>query len=123
MRVLLASSLIAAVLAAPAGAQLLSERVEGDRRICDYVGSDRLADGQVLPRVSVLAVGQPCPATAPFRDPNGTIPGNAGLTGEVARGDGRECRYSQGGVDYILIVPVAQPCAQTPDLLRAANGR
>ena len=120
--------LATAFAAAPLQAQLLSERVEGDRRMCNYVGSDQSPDGQVIPRMLVLPSGQPCPAAAPYRDPNRPIPGNAMLTGEVVTGDRRQCNYSQGSVDYNHVVPITQPCAQTPDLLdralaEAAAGR
>lgn len=119
MRMFVASLLIAVsvVGAAPIRAQLLNERVEGDQRICEYIGSDQLADGQVTPRITVIPSGQPCAALPPLRDPNARIPGNAVLVGELAQGNRRECRYSQGGVDYVRVIPITLRCAQTPDLL------
>lgn len=103
--------------ALPAQAQILSDRVVGDQRICSYVGSDQLPDGQVIPRTEVIPVGQPCPALAPYRDPNRPIPGNAMLTGERTEADRRICNYSQGGTDYSRTIPITQLCAMTPDLL------
>lgn len=106
-----------AIYASPATAQLLDDRVVGDQRICIYVGSDQTADGQSVPRNSVLPAAQPCPATAPYVDPNRPVPGNAALTGETMENNQRRCTYTQGGVTYQLMVPSIRRCAMTPDLL------
>jgi len=120
MRALLLVPFAAVAASAPAAAQLLGERVEGDRKVCEYVGSYQTGDGQFLPNTVVLPLGEACPAVAPYRDPNRPIPGNAFLTGEVVSGDRRRCTYSQGGVAYERFVVPDQPCAQTPDLLDRA---
>jgi hypothetical protein len=101
----------------PAGAQLLADRVEGERRLCVYVGSDQLPDGQVVPRNTVVPAGQPCPDIAPYRDPNRRAPGNAALLREVVENGRRQCVYGQGGVEYAVAIPQARYCAATPDLL------
>jgi hypothetical protein len=103
--------------AAPVQAQILSDRVVGDQRICSYVGSDQLPDGQTVPRTEVIPAGQPCPAIAPYRDPNRPVPGNAMLTGERTEADRRICNYSQGGTNYSRSIAITQNCAMTPDLL------
>ena len=108
------------VAALPVQAQLLNDRVEGNRRICSYVGTEQSADGQLVARTIPVPLGQPCPTAAPYRDPNRSLPGNALLTGEVVTGGQRQCNYSQGGVDYNHIVPITQACAATPDLLDRA---
>jgi len=106
-----------AIYASPATAQLLDDRIVGDQRICIYVGSDQAADGQSVPRNSLLPAAQPCPATAPYVDPNRPVPGNAALTGETTENNRRRCTYTQGGVTYQLMVSNARRCAMTPDLL------
>lgn len=110
-----------AAFAVPTAAQLLEDRVVGDQRICIYVGSDQTADGQVVPRNSIVRAGQPCPAMAPYRDPNRPVPGNAVLTGETTENSRRLCTYSQGGITYTRAVPIARYCAMTPDLLDRAS--
>ncbi len=116
----IASLLAGSAFAVPASAQLLEDRVVGDQRICIYVGSDQTADGQIVPRNSIVRAGQPCPTTAPYRDPNRPVPGNAILTGEATENSRRVCTYSQGGVTYTRAVPIARYCAMTPDLLDRA---
>jgi hypothetical protein len=111
-----------AIYASPATAQLLDDRVVGDQRICIYVGSDQTADGQSVPRSSILPAAQPCPATAPYVDPNRPVPGNAALTGETTENNQRRCTYTQGGVTYQLMVPNTRRCAMTPDLLDRVDG-
>lgn len=112
---------LAAVCACPpAGAQLLSDQVTGDRRLCVYVGSVPVGGGEVGPRTAEVAASQPCPSVAPYRDPNQPIPGNAALIRDEPGSTGRRCVYSQGGNEYIRFVPAAQRCAMTPDLLDRA---
>lgn len=107
-----------------AQAQLLSDRVFGDQRVCVYVGADQTADGQLIPRNTAVPASQPCPDIAPFRDPNRPVPGNAALTGETTQNGQRQCTYSQGGVDYTRAISLTQRCAMTPDLLdRALSAR
>ena len=101
----------------PAGAQLLQDRVTGDQRLCLYVGSDQLPDGQAVPRSTVVPAGRPCPDIAPYRDPNQRVPGNAALLSDAVENGQRRCAYGQGGVEYVLTVPLARYCAATPELL------
>lgn len=106
------------VLVAPlASAQLLSDRVVDTRRLCIYVGSDQSADGQIVPRNTIVPASQPCPDIAPYRDPNRPVPGNAALIRETTDNGRRQCVYAQGGVNYTREVPITQHCAMTPDLL------
>ena len=107
-------------LAVPAQAQLLSDRVNGERRECVYVGSDQSADGQMTPRIASVPAGQPCPDVAPYHDPNRPIPGNAALIRDEPASAGRRCIYTQAGVEYVRFVPSTQRCAMTPDLLDRA---
>lgn len=104
-------------MSSPAEAQLLQDRVVGDQRLCLYVGSDQLPDGQVLTRNTVIPAGQPCPDIAPYRDPNQRVPGNAALLRESVDNGRRQCVYAQGGVEYYRAIPPTRYCAATPDLL------
>jgi hypothetical protein len=117
---MLALALAGMGTASPAAAQLLGDRVEGDRRQCVYVGTDQDATGRYTPRTATVPASQPCPDTAPFRDPNRPAPGNAALIREEPAGGGRSCIYTQGGVTYARFVPATQRCAATPDLLDRA---
>lgn len=107
-----------------AGAQLISDSVKGDDRICEYFGSDILPNDQVVSRSLTIGLGQSCPATAPYVDPNAPPPANARLTGQATGGSGRVCVYEQAGIDYQITVPISISCAMTPALLdRALAGR
>jgi hypothetical protein len=116
MRRLLFRPMLCAILTAgaavPASAQLLGERVVDQQRLCVYL-SDRI----------ILPASQPCPATAPFRDPNRPVPGNAALARESTEDGRRRCVYTQGGVEYTREIPLDQRCAMTPDLLARATAR
>lgn len=109
------------LIAPPASAQLLSDRVVDNRRLCLYVGSDQSADGQIIPRNAIVPASQPCPDIAPYRDPNRPIPGNAMLMRETTDNSRRQCIYTQAGVDYTREVAITQRCAMTPDLLERAT--
>ena len=114
----MAAFLLPALFAvAPAAAQLISDRVVDEQRLCIYVGSDRLADGEIVPRNTVVPSSQSCPEIAPYRDPNQRVPGNAALLREAVENGQRNCVYGQGGVEYTRVVPPARYCAATPDLL------
>lgn len=108
---------VAASLAAPGNAQLLSETVTDTTRVCTYYGSDTNPDGQVLPRTYTVGAGQDCPATAPYRDPEAPVPANAALSGERTGATTRSCLYSQGGLNYEIAVDLSVRCAMTPALL------
>lgn len=105
----------------PAQAQLLSEQVVDQRRLCVYVGSDQSPDGQIIPRSTIVPASQPCPGVAPFRDPNRPIPGNAALVRETTDNAHRQCVYAQGGVEYYREIDLTQRCAMTPDLLNQSD--
>lgn len=98
-------------------AQLLSEQVQDNSRICTYYGSDTTPDGQTLPRTFNVGIGQNCPASAPYRDPNAPVPPNAMLIGERTTSVSRICLYEEGGLQYSLSVDIGLRCAATPALL------
>lgn len=101
----------------PAHAQLVSDEIRDDQRICTYVGSEQLTNDTVAPRTLTTSLAQPCPATPPYRDPNQRPPDNAALRAETTNAANRLCTYEQGGIEYQLSVPIAVRCAQTPALL------
>lgn len=113
----IAATLVA--LSSPAGAQLISQRVEGDRRICIYYGSDRLPNDQLVARQLTLGAGQDCPSTAPYHDPDAPAPGNAMLVRETQENGQRLCVYGQSGLEWWMPIPFAAHCAMTPALLEA----
>ena len=114
---ILSALVLSVATSTPAAAQLLSDRVAGEQRSCIYVGSDQLADGQIVQRSTVVPASQPCPDIAPYRDPNQRIPGNAALLRETVENGQRRCVYGQGGVEYTRVIPPTRYCAATPDLL------
>ena len=107
--------------AVPVRAQVLSEQVQDNNRICTYAGTETLADGQVVPRTFTVGLGQECPATAPYRDPNAPVPANAALLGERTNGASRFCLYGEGGIEYQVAVAITLRCAMTPALLDRAR--
>ena len=109
--------LFAASAPAPARAQILSEQLQDNQRVCTYAGTDTLPDGQVVPRTFVVGLGQDCPATAPYRDPNAAVPPNAALLGERTGAGARVCVYGEGGIEYQVPIAVTLRCAMTPALL------
>ncbi len=116
-RTILVASVLAAGPALPARAQLISDEVRGERRICTYFGSDRSPNDEIVARTLAVGLGQPCPATAPYVDPNAPVPPNAALLGESTTATNRVCLYEQGGIEYRISVPLTQRCAMTPALL------
>lgn len=117
-----AAALFTLAVSFPAQAQLVSDEVRGDQRICTYVGSERLGNDAVAARTVTTALSQPCPTTAPYRDPGQRPPDNAALRSETTNATSRICTYEQGGSEYQLSVPLTIRCAPTPALLeRAAN--
>jgi hypothetical protein len=120
---LLVSSWIGCALipfTAPAQAQLIREEIQNNQRRCIYFGSETLPNDQVIARSVTVGLGQNCPATAPYRDPNASVPGNARLFRESTTSEhNRVCIYEQGGVEYQRSIPVSRRCAMTPALLDA----
>ncbi len=117
-----AGALVTALLlvCSPAHAQLISDTVRGDQRICTYFGSEILPNDQIVSRTLTIGLGESCPATAPYVDPDARPPANARLTGQSTGGSGRVCVYEQGGIEYQLTVPIGIACAMTPALLDRA---
>ena len=106
-----------AALSTAGHAQLISETVTDNVRLCTYYGTDTNPDGQIVPRTFPVGIGQDCPATAPYRDPDAPVPPNAMLTGERTGAANRICVYEEGGLQYQLTVTLAIRCAMTPALL------
>lgn len=102
-------------------AQLISDEVRGDQRVCTYFGSDTLPNDEVVARTISVGLGQSCPATAPHHDPNAPIPPNARLIRETTAGTNRICIYEQGGVQYQMPLSLQRNCAMTPALNAAAQ--
>lgn len=110
------SALLLGVFPIGARAQLISDEVRGDQRVCSYYGSDTLPNDEVVARTLSIGLGQNCPATAPYHDPNAPVPANARLLRDSATGSKRVCIYEQGGVQYQVPVAITVSCAMTPAL-------
>lgn len=108
---------MAGMIAGSAHAQLISSEIRGDERVCVYVGSPTLPNDASGARATTVGLGQECPVSAPYSDPNAPIPSNAALRSEATDASNRICTYEQGGVDYRVTVPIAVRCAMTPGLL------
>jgi hypothetical protein len=108
---------LAAMLTHAANAQLISSEVRGDQRVCIYVGSPTLPNDATGARGVTVGLGQECPVSAPYSDPDAPIPSNAALRSETTDASNRTCTYEQGGVDYRVTIPVGERCAMTPGLL------
>lgn len=108
---------LATFAACPAHAQLVSDEVRGDQRLCTYFGSVSLPNDTLSARTLTIGLGQNCPAVAPYSDPDQRPPSNAALRGESTNSTNRFCIYEQGGINYELTIPVAFNCAMTPALL------
>lgn len=100
------------------GAQLVSEDAQGSRRVCTYYGSETLPNDEVVARSVTVGLGQSCPATAPYRDPNAPAPPNARLLRDSTSDAGRICVYEEGGVEYQQSISIRSPCGMTPALNR-----
>lgn len=110
-------------LVAPARAQLIADDVRGDQRVCTYVGSPSLPNDASDARAVTVPLGQECPATAPYADPNTPIPANAAFRGETTDATNRICLYEQAGVDYRVTIAITARCAMTPALLEREQQR
>lgn len=130
-RLALPSMLLTALLAQTASAQLLFERVEGNRRTC-YYKSDRTATASAsasTERRSALSRrgDQPvavrldswktCPAAAPAtpQQAQEAIPAFATLSAQSNTDGQNTCVYSYEGRDYYRPIAVGRTCPYTPN--------
>lgn len=127
----LSTLLLAALLAQTASAQLLFERVEGNRRTC-YYKPDRTSSatasasterrGALLrksdqPVAVRLDSWKTCPAAAPATPQQGqeAIPAFATLSAQSDTDGRNTCVYSYEGRDYYRPIAVGRTCPYTPN--------
>ena len=101
----------------PLSGDLVSERVEGTRRICVYDNSRAASPQRVRLRQRQIGRGEPCPRhdpgpPAPRTEP---IPSLATLTNDQLRGNERVCVYHYLGRDYEHRHSVDEACPYTPN--------
>jgi len=116
MKRLLALAVVAACAAGAADARLVSQRVEGMRRICNYdVSTTHPGPARQLARS--VPLGEPCPAFDPGerQPPQPQIPSMATFVGERRTPGGLHlCDYRYGGRNYTRAIPMANRCPLTP---------
>lgn len=100
---------MAASSAAPAAAQLLSERTEGLERVCTYAGSTNVTSDSA-PRTHRVGMGQNCPLTPPAPAQGRLPPPSAELSDERLTEQGRSCIYGQGGASWTVALPSSHSC-------------
>jgi hypothetical protein len=92
--------------AAPASAQLESEQVDGNQRICTY----RNAGGGTRATVRRVGLGQPCPAFPNSPRPALEAPPTARLEATRLKDGQRVCEYAQLGRVWVVTLPVSKSC-------------
>jgi hypothetical protein len=100
------------VIAAPAGAQLRSERVEGAQRICEYERAD-----PNIPNEREVGVGESCPAYARRLMSSLPAPPTARLRSTEVRGSVRICTYRQLNGEWSFEMPLSARCPSSAGML------
>ncbi|HEV2816698.1 MAG TPA: hypothetical protein VGW40_05700 [Allosphingosinicella sp.] len=106
--------LLALVAAGQSGGALVSQRLDGLRRVCSY--EDRVR-GRRAPRFEItVGMAEPCPFQYPRRQPRrAEIPAMATLEAEVRERGQTTCRYVYLGVRYNRPIRVGGYCPYTPN--------
>lgn len=120
--VLAALSALALLPAAAADAQLMSQRIEGTRRICEYDrGTARPGAAPSVERE--VGLGEPCPWRDPGapRESRSDIPPFAQLEGQRRSGDDLLCEYRYLGQLYTRRIPERQHCPLTPHFFKGPS--
>jgi hypothetical protein len=117
MKLLLACpvAVMLAFVAAPAGAQLVSERVENNRRICTY----RVAESPAGGREYSVALGEACAAFPPARRTNGAPPPTARLESVAERNGRRVCSYAERSRRWSFNLPLDTRCPMNAGMIAA----
>lgn len=108
-------SMFVLLAAGQSGGALVSERIDGMRRICAYEDQVR---GRRAPRLQVaVGMAEPCPFRYPRRPrPRlSDIPALATLVGQTREGGRTICRYTYLGTSYTRPIPASLSCPYTPN--------
>jgi hypothetical protein len=109
--------IVAASLPAVAGAQLISERVEGNQRLCAYRGASGLTTGSEQSRVFRVGVGENCPNFFPLIDNNRPPPPTAPLSNDLEFEHSNGCVYRQWGQSWTYQPPAGSHCPPVAGLI------
>jgi hypothetical protein len=109
----------AACLPAVAKAQLITERLDGNRRVCTYRGAAGLTTGSDQARVLRISVGENCPYYFPLFDNSRPAPPTAPLSSDRPSDNPNVCIYSQWGQSWAYPAPAQGHCPPAAGMLRA----
>jgi hypothetical protein len=105
-----------ALSSAPAFAQLLSQRPEGERRVCVYAAPNSVTSAQDRQEYRV-GLAQNCPITRPPVT-GGFAPPTAQLASEREVDASRECNYEQSGMTWTIRLSVNRRCPLAWGMIR-----
>ncbi|HTU12684.1 MAG TPA: hypothetical protein VMG08_17475 [Allosphingosinicella sp.] len=113
MRHAIFSCLAAAFLLGPAPARaqsLVSEELEGNRRVCNYDGGNSLLSGSNRGRRYAVGIGENCPLTYPVTNTTRQAPPTAVLRSDRQTPEGRACVYEQWGTSWTFTLRNRSAC-------------
>ena len=99
-----------------ASAQLVSDRLEGNRRICTYNTEEGPFSGQDTRAVAV-SESRTCPASPPPRLGTGVLPGTAELQSWTVEQGRRICTYRYGEEIWTRAIDIEASCPIVAALL------
>ncbi len=109
---------LGALVAQGAPAQLVGERLQGDRRICTYAAEAGPFSGQEGRAIAVSEV-ENCPVTPPPQRSRGSLPDTAQLRSWNVEAGRRLCTFEQGGEIWVRSVDLDRSCPIVAGLLNA----
>lgn len=92
----------------PSLAQLVSERADGNQRVCVYAAGNNVISGQPQ-REYRVGLAQNCPMSPPTLRA-ASAPPTARLISDRVLGAVRTCVYEQGGMTWAASLPLASLC-------------
>ena len=113
MRPALLSCVVATAFLAPHAAwaqPLVTERIQGNQRICYYGAENGLLTGQLTSRPYGVGLAENCPVTYPVVDPNQPAPPTAALRSDTVVRDRRICIYERWGSSWTFSLPERNTC-------------
>jgi hypothetical protein len=105
------------ILPSAALSQLISETVQGGKRVCTYASSTGGTNDPERLRHHVVGFGENCPGTFTVPDPNTPAPPTASLSSEQIAGATRTCRYEQAGQDWSYDIPLGHYCPPSAGMI------
>jgi len=107
--------LLALVSLGQSGGALVSQRLDGLRRVCGY--EDRVRGRRAPPLEILVGMAEPCPFQypRPRRPRPAEVPAMATLESETHEGGQKVCRYVYLGVRYNRPIRSPGHCPYTPN--------